>query len=139
MTEGTPETKQLAVRYLRSMRELISTEDLWCKEAEAVDNDGIKVSATADRASARCLIGAYYKALWDHQAYAADDAQILLRRYLADAIPKRFHMFVAHERDIKVRDPSLTFIRFNDSHCTTHKKVLKAIDKAVQTLEGEQG
>lgn len=110
---------------LQQIRELLSDEKRWTKEASARDSKGISVNPNRLRAVRWCLHGACTKVARD----LPDNSDVI--RMLDDEAKAMFP-------DRNKYGVNLHFILVNDHPDTTHADVIKVLDKAIERAKEGQ-
>lgn len=119
-----------AKKVLERAREILSDPKRWTKGNAAKDKFGQEIRVTSPHAVKFCVIGALAKA-----DYELDSSELNYRRLISGsdrvgAALRHFHDTLGH----KAGDPGFFGIGpWNDSSHTTHKDVMAAFDKAIET------
>lgn len=106
-----------ACDVLKKAKEIIATEDKWCKHNAAQNVDGNKVAYTNDAACRFCSIGALWKATFDLGSSAVNLNTSI------DALDKA------------VGIDNAGIVGFNDRSDTKLEDVHRVFDKALAALE----
>lgn len=107
---------------LKKTRKIIAKEENWTRDADARAANGNAIGVHTQGACAYCVGGALQKAYGDH--YLIGNTTFLKAARLLHEDAQRYGF--------------QGFVHANDSAATTHKQVLRAIDRCIEVAKKEE-